>query len=432
MANLGERMNRLFGGGAKKTVLKVATKEERMQKWDTIESGIPNVYLLRNRNFEQYFVESPPPPILSREMSMPLEIETQEMKQPEHWPKSWTVKEVIWNSVGTLWAGNIVINQGPPIDIDNNNNTSAEPLLPEDKTSTTVDGKQEDYLPPQEEVPSIVEDHVQRVRNNLSWDYLVVYFDQSIPSQCNEESSIEGEGFFDGACTVSFRKPQEENKEISMDPYLTIGSLATERSLSEEDNERVTKSMVQAVVLLGQNILKDLKEYKDDSIWYKGFAPASLHDISQQLLVYIAFDASPPATRQYLKLKNEHCDDEPEEVQVKNTDADADFMAFWKDKIGFQDADREDNWKVLRKFRNPFMEDYQVHLLNDISHKKRKMSTSRDAASSNIMAKDDYDCIVVSSSSSESDSENEDDKDETKKDSLIEEFQSQIKLLVIK
>jgi hypothetical protein len=342
--------------------------------WDTVESGVPNVFLLRNRNFEKYFQTDG------------------DNCRPAHWPKAWTDKAVIWNSVGSLWANNDSLQEE-----DSGETTTLENDTGEDASSMAQNPLK---MP-------ILEEKIQKIRNDFSWDYLVVYFDQC---------PIDGGGFFDGVCTVSLRKPKHGDDKS---PYLVIGALATEKCLSEEENERVTKGIIGAVVGLGKKILEDFVEKQQESIWYRAFGHHSEQPAAGSLLVCIAFEAQ-DVTLEKLVINDDHDEN------------DADFLSFWKDKIGFQEPSKEVTLKVLGKYKTLFSKEYR-YCSDDESkkeNKKRKKSSHLPPPLSEAFFEEGATPLSTSSSSDEG-IICEDGDDNKKKSALLEEFASKIKLLVI-
>ena len=288
------------------------------KKWDTIESGIENIYILRSVHFEKYFDHD---------------------DRPQHWPKAWTRKEVIWDSIGTLWADN---NEASEID-----QISSEPLL--------ICDASEALLPHVDDVDptEIIDKTINKVCDETNWDFLVIYF---------VEDDNNG-GFFDGVCTVSFRVPIAGDNA----PYLFIGSFATEKSLSESDNEKVTRNLADAVVEFGGKIRVDIQENKTESLWYKDF-----YEIKKPLMISVAVTSHP---NKYTKLINDDAHD------------DQDFFSFWKNKIGFERASREDNIKVLlTSYKTPLSIENEDKCID-----KKKRKTYDTANNSSGSETDDFD-----------------------------------------
>lgn len=538
------------------------SEQNIIQHWDTVESGIPNVFLLRNRNFEKYFQTGSSHDTTANN-SNHIDKNDKVFRRPEHWPKAWANKDIIWNSLGTLWADNLREEEEHPVAscsaaatlgddsltsimIENETTTAedslSEPLLPEyhDNDCYCTRTVEDDFLlsPRDHDFNEserimrrafVVEEQFQKVRDDLSWDYLVVYFDPCLieipphpsspslltpivdqnegetqaeyPKKTESSTSMIGSregGFFDGVCTVSFRKPKPKRKpqskspvpmetiEQDLSPYLVIGALATEKSLSDDENERVTKSMVGAVVELGKKMLADFVEKKQDSVWYRGFDATAYSQPLKNLLVCIAFGSQPHVSSEqkkepssydnYLILNNEdsnnqNLDDKDAassppsskenmnnikdnttlEILVVNSsntttdhEEEAEFLSFWKDKIGFQEASREVTLKVLGKYRTPFSRDYLPHCYNNKDdqtkegNKKRKKTKSTSGTSFEDGAAASITLLSTSSSSSSSCTDSEcasscedDDEKKSKTDMLLEEFASKIKLLVI-
>lgn len=501
--------------------------DNKMRKWDTIESGIPNVYLLRKDRFETYFHC---PPLAAADLNVS---NTSSKKndgdgiRPEHWPGAWTSKHIVWNSVGTLWAENHNTCNDYDFNIINTNATSVcntTDLLRNISTTTLdsveVDGQTEDDENRKEQTEpllseifivdgiekdeehhsmesnvgndqnvaydasesederrkAVVLEHVQRVKHELPWDYLVVYFDQCIDEKQPASTEIPS-GFFDGVCTVSIRTPKQtsetsENKDNKrvFAPYLAIGSLATEKSLSEEDNEKVTKSLVRAVINLRDMISKDLTDNGAESVWHDGVAVH--HDANAitkppSFLICIAFEAQ---AQSYFRLRSNNIVGGDANVSADITRADSaenayekDFMLFWKDKIGFREASTNDTFRILRKYATPYSEEGRCYehnssddedaydengavILDRNLTKKRKPASEassmllldeekKSVGSNNDDSDQNSSCSIITQTIiDEYDGVDQDENDTVKSEKLktiLEDFQSKIKLLVI-
>lgn len=315
MTTLDENMQRITEGTvtAKKNQIVVKSAHN----WDTMESGLQNVYLLRNRHFEKYFSET-----------------------PSHWPKAWVKKDVIWDSVGMLWSENDDLfsseNSWPEMD------TEDEPLLTQtdaDATteSTALDIEKRKLLRKRSQR---ISERVFQIREQGLWDYLVVYFDQcmveSNPYSELGESKKEAQdgqvvmgGFFDGVCTITLRRPVHGGA-----PYMVLDNFATERCLSDEENQKVIKDMVMAAVHLGQRIAKDVEERQRDSFWSKAFDPCPMPQVKDPL-VFITVDTH------------------------DSSDEDDAVASFWKDGIGFEDPTEEDILHINQTFQMPLLQDYE-------------------------------------------------------------------------
>lgn len=381
-----------------------------MQKWDTIESDVSNVYFLRKCNFEAYFQSTSHDQIAL--------IRGDRIRGlPDHWPKAWVSKEILWNSVGTLWAkshqacSNYIHSTG---DIDNDYQSNE--MMETPNIAYFENEMQRD----------MIDEDIHRVRNELSWDYLIVYFDQN-------------EGVFDGVCTVSIRIPNKKStaatKPCAFAPYFAIGSLATEQSLTEEGNEKVTKSLVDAVRNLRDKIAQDLLDHNEGSIWYKKeeFIPSI-----DPLLISIAFQSQ---TQSYFRLRNSNHTLMNDNVGTndKKSEEEAcekDFITFWEDKIGFQEATRDDTVRVLRKYKTPFEVRGKETDVENISseddeevvenNKKRKKDDECSISSENST------CSIITQTIIDEYDNDDDSAIATKMDAIMEDFQSKIKLWVMR
>lgn len=498
-------------------------KGEHERKWDYIESGVENVYLLRNRRFEKYF-ECKEDSANSINM------------RPEHWPKAWSDKDVVWDSIGMLWADktytgpnarSTTVTDEPnrhyyynstnpqtqhkleadqpkedtPVFSKTNLDIEEDESVPENANITdlsTENSKSEtesclnnhpgpdESLLGEEHQMFLINEHVKRVRDELAWDYLVVYFDQclvevsrndapmpAIESTEHDEESLQSQtlnnsltssqvamgGFFDGVCTVSFRtprKPTSSQKEIV--PYLVIESLATEKSLSDEENEKVTKQIIQAILNLSQLMARDVQEHHTESVWYKGFNPLPDPSTVEVPLVCIAFEPQP----RYFKMKNCYAtsdgtpttsdglpvitapNDLPlEEGMQENDDYESDFLHFWKERIGFKEPTVDEILRVMSRYKAPFLSEYQMgtyahedqkeELKTGLVSHKRKMpdghgvKTSLSSSSDNNSKVNDGNGLQFVMETSDNSSTEEDD-DEV----LMERAETEVKLLVIK
>jgi hypothetical protein len=367
--------------------------------WDTIESGVPNVYLLRRRNFEKYF-DGP-----------------SSQKRPGHWPEAWSSKDVVWDSVGTLWAEshhtcNDYFHMGDQLEAAE---SGAEPA-DEEKAPPNAEVNEEVSYYENERKKGIILEHVQRVKHDLPWDYLVVYFDQT--------------GFFDGVCTVSFRTPKPCKKEPDesdhhnngFHSYLAIGSLATEKSLSEEENEKVTGSMVQAVKNLRDMISKDLADHGEESAWCKkGFAPAT------SFLICIAFEAQ---AQSYFRLSNNNTTTVDLDTRDDREAYEKDFMSFWKEKIGFEEASTDDTFRVLRKYKTPFDEGCASEDDQSIMKKRKSLAAVENAQEEENDSDSNSSCSIITQTII--DEYDHDAANNEKLNTILGDFRSKIKLLVIR
>lgn len=344
MTTLGEKMKRISEAKSGHCKTNVACHLKGIPKWDTVESGVENVYLLRNQSFEKYLT-------------------SEAESRPAHWPKAWLTPDVIWDSVGMLWAenelstGTVEDENGSSYSVDK---VADSPLLAEFKdTNAESENLLEMRNPPNMENQSaktraVIDGFATRMRKEVQWDYLVVYFDQSLvevnpyaelaPSVADStvpaSSGTSGEsvpphdivmgGFFDGVCTVSIQRPVHHDAGATVEPYLRIGALAMEKSLSEYENEKVAKSMIDAVVKLGQAISKDVEELQKESVWHRAFVS---HGANQQVL-------KPEKLLVCMPLEMPDDDHEGD-----------DHLKFWKDRLGFQDPSSEEASKILQEYR---------------------------------------------------------------------------------
>ena len=326
----------------------VACHSKGTPKWDAVESGVENVYLLRNQSFEKYLT-------------------SEAESRPAHWPKAWLTPDVIWNSVGMLWAenelstGTVEDEDGSSYSVDK---AADRPLLAEVKdTSENLLEIPPDMDSQNAKRRSVIDVFARRMRKEVQWDYLVVYFDQSLvevnpyaelaPSVADSTASggTSGEsvpphdivmgGFFDGVCTVSIRTPQAVPNDAgaTVEPYLRIGAMAMEKSLSEYENEKVAKSMIDAVVKLGQAISKDVEELQKESVWHRAFVS---HGANQQVLKQEKLLVCMP-------------------LELPDDDHEGDdHLKFWKDRLGFQDPSSEEASKILQEYRTLLQDDIEI------------------------------------------------------------------------
>jgi hypothetical protein len=363
MTTLGEKMKRISeakSGQSKANVASGGSVAAGIPKWDVVESGVENVYLLRNQSFEKYFT-------------------SEAESRPKHWPKAWLTPDVIWDSVGMLWAenelntGSVGDEDGSSYSVDKAADGGGEPLLAEfrDANAEPENLSETKNLPNMEEDQNVktrvlIDGFATRMRKEAQWDYLVVYFDQclvevnpyaELPPSATESTvaaSVEGAppqdivmgGFFDGVCTVSIRTPVCHNATV--EPYLTIGALAMEKSLSEYENEKVAKSMIDAVVKLGQAIAKDVEELQKESVWHRAFVShCANQDVlkPEKLLVCM-----------------------PLELPDEDHEGD-DHLKFWKDRLGFQDPSSEEASKILQAYRTPWQDVIEIRVDGNDSEK---------------------------------------------------------------
>jgi hypothetical protein len=355
MTTLDEKMKRISeaksGQSKQASVVEEGPKgiDHKVLKWDVLESGVENVYLLRNQSFEKYLI-------------------SEAESRPKHWPKAWLTPDVIWDSVGMLWAEN-ELNTGSDGDEDGSSyaadKAADRPLLAEFKDTN---GDPENLLEmknlpkmedPNAKTRALIDGFTTRMRNEAQWDYLVVYFDQCLvevnpyaelaPSvaDCTAPASSKSVppedivmgGFFDGVCTVSIRTPVPNN---AGEPYLRIGAMAMEKSLSEYENEKVAKSMIDAVVKLGQAISKDVEQLQKESVWHSAFVS---HGANQQVL-------KPEKLLVCMPLDLPDDDREPGD----------DHLKFWKDRLGFQDPSSEEASIILQEYRTLLQDDIEIRV----------------------------------------------------------------------
>lgn len=346
MTTLDEKMRRISGEGCL-TKNQIVAKSAHPYKWDTMESGVENVYLLRNRHFEKYFGD-----------------------RPAHWPNAWRTMDVIWDSVGMLWSENddLYGSENSWGDMD----TEDEPLLAQmddsenniSRTCSVLSTEKQKLLKKRSQR---ICERVFEIREQAAWDYLVVYFDQCLvepnpyselceskkeAAPRREEEAVMG-GFFDGVCTISLRLP-----EGGAPPYLVVDNFATERSLSDEENQKVIRSMVEAAVQMGQKIAKDVEELQKESFWAKAFSdPLPLQPEKLPVVAII----------------------------IPNNEEDDAVASFWKDSIGFEDPTEEDILNITQKFEMPLLQDYEHLTMNTQKYEpplQKKYSLENQAGSS--------------------------------------------------
>ena len=116
-----------------------------------------------------------------------------------------------------------------------------------------------------------------------------------------------------------------------------------------------------------------------------------------------------------------------------------DFITFWEDKIGFQEATRDDTVRVLRKYKTPFevrdndrgfescissSEDEEEEVLEN--KKKRKKDDECSISSENST------CSIITQAIIDEYDNEDDSATATKIDAIMEDFQSKIKLWVMR